>query len=158
MKPYKFIRLISNKTTISRRGRILDWKIVNAIVSMKGLNVKEYKKEYGIKIFCIDELEHGEDGCIFNNFIFLRKNLPSNYRKFVILHELGHYILHKKDAIAFSYSYLGYRNKLEIEADTFACMYLLQNADLEDLDVLSYLTHNGVPEKIALKFIQKYKN
>ncbi|MFV0396242.1 MAG: ImmA/IrrE family metallo-endopeptidase, partial [Coprobacillaceae bacterium] len=71
--------------------------------------------------------------------------------------EIGHYLLHKEDALLFSYTQLGHRNKLEVEANLFACVKLLENDDLADVNVIKLLQRKGVPEQIAVNFYNQWR-
>ncbi|MFV0598202.1 MAG: ImmA/IrrE family metallo-endopeptidase [Bacteroidales bacterium] len=132
-------------------------KIIKALKVMDGMNIKEFTKQEKLEVISTKDLDSNEDGCLIENKIFVRKNLERYYRRFVILHEIGHHIMHREDSLAFSYSFLGHRNKIEVEADNFACMKLLEDIDLENVDILDLLQRKGVPLKIAIRFIEMYK-
>lgn len=134
----------------------LNKKIKDALKEMEGYNIKEFLLEHNIRVYSTLQLENGEDGFLCNDKIIVRKHLPRNYRKFVVLHEIGHFIMHSNDSLAFSYTQLGHRNKLEVEANMFACLKLLENDILEEVNVVSSLLNKGVPEQIAFKFIEWY--
>jgi len=74
------------------------------------------------------------DGLFFHSdiddFIFIDKDLPLAKKCFVLAHELGHYVLHRRYMNAFwtkaywSKDYKPWRMKKEAEADRFACRLL----------------------------------
>ena len=66
--------------------------------------------------------------------------------------------MHKNDNLAFSYTNLGYRNRLEVEADMFACLKLLEDECLNDVNIIDLLQHKGVPKKVAVKFTEWYQH
>jgi Zn-dependent peptidase ImmA (M78 family) len=123
--------------------------------SMKGVNVKTFIRDNGIRVFRSSSMDDKEDGCLCGNCIFVRKGLGKNYERFIILHEIGHYILHKGDRLAYSYSLLGHRSKLEVDANAFACLYILRDIDLYTVDIIYLLKKKGVPEDVAYKFFEK---
>lgn len=133
-------------------------KIERALKELEIIELENYLKKENLKIYATSNLDEKEDGCLCGNKIFVRKHLPHNYRRFVILHELGHYIMHKRDSLAFSYTNLGYRNKLEVEADMFACLKMLSGNELVDVNIIDLLQRKGVPKNIAIRFTEWYQH
>ena len=66
--------------------------------------------------------------------VFIRDDLPYQYEKFLLAHELGHAILHTEIAQAAYNNKLINRGKLERQADYFACRLL----DIKIDDVYHY--------------------
>lgn len=129
-------------------------KVLQAVNKMGYSSIKDYLKENRIKVYTSTDNFDNEDAYLCNDIIFIRKNLPRKYRNFVLLHEIGHHIMHSNQGISFSFSLRVRKNKLELEADTFACLMLLQDEELEDVDVITLLQSKGVPEQIAIKFYE----
>ncbi len=68
-----------------------------------------------------------------NNIIYVDENLPEHLAMFVIAHELGHILLHKKDnAIFMDSKTLFNQNKLEIQANKFAIELLIADDDIRE--------------------------
>lgn len=63
--------------------------------------------------------------------VYLRDNLPFQYERFVLSHELGHAILHTEIASAVYSNKLIVKGKLERQADYFAIRLL--DIDLDDV-------------------------
>ncbi|WFA10379.1 ImmA/IrrE family metallo-endopeptidase [Tissierella sp. Yu-01] len=86
-----------------------------------------------------DLLLRGNDAVYVRNFlgieaVFIRDDLPLQYEKFVLAHELGHAILHVEIATAAYSNKLINRGKLERQADYFAIKLL----DIKLDDVYHY--------------------
>lgn len=95
------------------------------------INIKEVDKN--------DLLLRGNDAVYVRNFlgieaVFIRDDLPLQYEKFVLAHELGHAILHVEIATAAYNNKLTNRGKLERQADYFAIKLL----DIKLDDVYHY--------------------
>lgn len=86
------------------------------------------------------------------SIIFIKTDLNDDYKRFVLLHELGHYILHYNADMQYTFYLSRYKNRLEIEANVFACTCLLNDEDCDQVDLINLLERKGVPEKIALQF------
>ncbi|MGX8834925.1 ImmA/IrrE family metallo-endopeptidase [Amedibacillus sp. YH-ame6] len=71
--------------------------------------------------------------------ILIRNGLEQE--EYYILHELGHYLMHK-DIVGSAYGY----GRAELEANMFACIYLLQGNLLNE-NSRSSLLAKGVPPK-----------
>lgn len=106
----------------------------------------------GIHIIESERVPEQYDAMLINkDMLFLRDNTPSPYRNFLILHELGHYFCQYDKDISFAYTIRMSRSRAELEANTFACLYLLKDENLENTDIIELWKHRGVPEKVALK-------
>ena len=67
-----------------------------------------------------------------HRYIFLNNNLNENEKRFVMAHELGHAILHKKQNCYFIRNKTLLLNaKIEKEANLFASYLLLPDSDIE---------------------------
>lgn len=80
------------------------------------INIKKVDKD--------DLLLQGNDAVYIRNYlgieaVFIKTDLPYQYEKFVLAHELGHAILHVEIATA-AYNKLTNKGKLERQADYFA--------------------------------------
>lgn len=91
---------------------------------------------------------------ILNNHsvIFMKTNLDAVYEIFLIYHEIGHFLLHYEHDMKYSFFLSRYKNRLEVEANTFACFCLLENEDCTDVNIIDLLINKGVPKKLALQF------
>jgi len=81
------------------------------------INVKRVDKD--------DLLLQGNDAVYIRNYlgieaVFIKNDLPYQYEKFVLAHELGHAVLHVEIATASYSNNLTNRGKLEHQADYFA--------------------------------------
>lgn len=77
------------------------------------------------------------EGCYMflknHRYIFLNQNLEENELRFVMAHELGHAILHRKTNCYFIRNQtLLLNSKIEIEANKFAVELLISDKDLEE--------------------------
>ncbi|MDL2276161.1 ImmA/IrrE family metallo-endopeptidase [Breznakia sp. OttesenSCG-928-G09] len=108
---------------------------------------------YNISILEENTLPMNTDAMLINmNTLFMKKNLDISYQNFLILHELGHRILHYDQNISFNFSIRIKKNKLEREANTFACLFLLKDEEISNTNIINLLTTKGVPENIAFQF------
>lgn len=90
-----------------------------------------------------------------HRYIFLNNNLNDNEKRFVMAHELGHAVLHKKQNCYFIRNKtLLLNSKIEKEANLFASCLLLSNSDVElfkenqyTLDEISCIS--GLDKKIV---------
>lgn len=86
--------------------------------------------------------------------IYIGNNLPYEFETFVILHEIGHYVLdYATGTYKFMYKFRSIRG-FEFRANLFACLYLLKRIDLVNIDVPAYLIRCGCPANIAWKIYQ----
>ena len=88
---------------------------------------------------------------IFNEhaIIFVKPDLDENYQKFVLYHEIGHYLIHYNPNMEYHFLVNRYRNRTEAEANYFGCYCLLEDEAIEDICVPALLINKGVPKKIA---------
>lgn len=82
-----------------------------------------------IKVDKNDNVLKGNDAIYIRSFygievVYLRDDLPPQYEKFVLSHELGHAILHTEIASAAYSNKLIVKGKLEKQADYFAIKLL----------------------------------
>ena len=89
-----------------------------------------------------------------NGIICIDENLTENEARFVCAHELGHFVLHRKENAVFlkKTTFLN-TNKYELQANTFAGYLLISDDDLDDMKVLEYslaqaAAYLGIPEEI----------
>lgn len=109
-------------------------------------------RDNGLSVINTDILQEGTDALKVGNSIFIRDSITDeSYRKFLVLHEVGHHILHDDGITSFYYKIRMSRSKNELEANTFACLYLIRDENLEGLNIIEYLSSNGVPKKVATK-------
>lgn len=83
--------------------------------------------------------------------IFIKPDLPEEYRQFLLWHEYGHYKLHYDENMHFNFYLSRFAWKTEREANTFAALNLLKGEDIYDQNVIALLISKGVPEQIAIK-------
>lgn len=125
----------------------LDCFDAHCLVERLGINLiydNDMVGEVPAKIVCLPD-------CVM---LYLTEN-PGIEEEFLIYHEIGHYILHTDQGI----NRLFNNNRLEYEADMFACLCLI-NADLSASYYDMYLISCGVPYKTAHRFqdaIYQYK-
>lgn len=119
---------------------------VEDMLQQLGIQKIEMKSKMGIKM---DALLR-----IFNKqaIIFVKPDLDENYQKFVLYHEIGHYLIHYNPCMEYHFLAERYRNRTEAEANYFGCYCLLVDEDIQDICVPSLLMNKGVPEKIAYDF------
>lgn len=112
----------------------------------------ELLSDNNLTVMSSDILPEGSDALKIGNNIFIRESITDEqYKQFLILHEVGHHLLHDDRITSFYYKIRMSRSKNELEANLFACLYLLRDESLEDLNVIEYLSNNGVPKKVAIK-------
>lgn len=131
-------------------------KVLQAIEIMNSRSVKEYLDDNKVKIYSSKDNFDDEDAYLCNGTIFIRKYLYGNYRNFILLHEIGHHIMHSDLGVGFGFSLKVRKNKLEIEANTFACMCILRDECLDDVNIIDLLMRKGVPEQIAVSFYENF--
>lgn len=86
-----------------------------------------------------------------NTGIFIKPDIPEEYRQFLLWHEYGHYCLHYDPDMHFNFYLSRFKWKSEQEANTFAVLAILKNEDLESVSVINLLIRKGVPAEIADK-------
>lgn len=127
------------------RRKLIDEKI-KEIENHKYCTIKELICSYNINLIkrSITELA-GIQSISINNNIIINDSLDPIQENFIILHELGHILLH--DSKANCFIPLNYQSKEEREANYFAIKMLMhrENANLEEV---AYL---GVPIEELLK-------
>lgn len=89
-----------------------------------------------------------------HTIIFMKTNLEENYEKFLLFHEIGHYILHYVEDMKYSFYLSRYKNRLEREANAFACLCLLSDEEYEEVNIIELLKNKGVPQQIAIQFYE----
>jgi hypothetical protein len=81
--------------------------------------------------------------------IFLKPTTNTQYIRFLLWHEFGHYILHRKPNMRMNY-YLSTRwMETEQQANIFAVLGVLHNVDLAGKDPVQVAVADGVPQPIA---------
>jgi len=100
------------------------------------LNIRIYKIDSNnIMIKNNDSLYYRD--YLNNEVIFIRNDIPSNLEKFILLHELGHALLHTDIyQAAFNRKFIN-TGKLEKQANYFAFKLMNINFDHIDLDGLT---------------------
>ncbi|MBE5819063.1 MAG: ImmA/IrrE family metallo-endopeptidase [Clostridiales bacterium] len=85
-----------------------------------------------------------------NPYVYINESLDPKMRSIVLLHEIGHHILHRREAMRIG----GFcefdifaiqKNRMEYEANTFAAQI-----SLPDDEILEYIMRGDDVEKIAL--------
>ena len=92
-----------------------------------------------------------------NSIIFLKDGLYENCNNYLILHELGHFLLDYSLG-CYNYTSRCYKSKNEFKANLFAYCYLLKDCDLYDLNIVEYLVNNGCPYKTANHIFDYFKS
>jgi len=110
-------------------------------------NIVDLANDLGVSVFEEDFPLHPSVNAMLvyadeknNNLptIYLKKDLPDTRKRFTLAHELGHYLLHKKDGIKFRLDDFDYsdesNNSLEeTEANYFAACILVPELELRKL-------------------------
>lgn len=110
-----------------------------------------------------DLLLQGNEAVYIRNYlgmevVFVRDDLPYQYEKFVLAHELGHAILHVEIAQAAYNSKLVNTGKLERQADYFAIKLLDMSINEIDHEGLT-IEQIALTEKVPTRIIElKFKN
>lgn len=111
----------------------------------KSMSLKELLKEFHIKIVYDDSLCYGRDSRTVSvdgiTLVFAKEGLPEEKERFLVLHEIGHLVC--------GCSWLRNNSANELDANTFACLYLLHNDIWESQYFRVFLKENGVPAEIA---------
>lgn len=115
------------------------------------INQKSYSElidlldSYSVNVYhkSLEELGH-EYSVSINNNILIREDLEPLQEKFILLHELGHILLHESKANFFMPNC--YRFREEQEANYFAIKLLEQY--LDPLDYAYELSELGIPLKV----------
>lgn len=111
---------------------------VHELIDYLGINIVK-KKMSGDKKGRFLRNEFGDE------FIFISDDLTKREEEIVLLHELGHLILHTEISISFYTSSLFSHNKLELQANKFVAHLLI------DDDILNKIEYEGFTlEQIAL--------
>ncbi len=84
-----------------------------------------------------------------NTMIFLKPVADTNYREFLLWHELGHYILHYNPRLKMNYALSTYKDRFEQEANLFAVFGILSNINLSDQRGIDAAIQHGVPTLVA---------
>lgn len=65
------------------------------------------------------------------HFVFVNANIPPRVQRMVMLHEIGHHVLHREDACVFQeFELYNMVSEKELEANIFASAILLADADV----------------------------
>lgn len=130
-------------------------KIIGKINELPSTDVYELLYLLDIEIHETDFLKNRKCDSQIISFggvtgIYIKQELKEEYKQFLLLHELGHYLLHYDDNMNFNFYLSRYKSKLEVEANLFACIALLKKMNLsKNSSLINVLIQNGVPEQIA---------
>ena len=125
-------------------------KIISRTKHVLELDISDILEMNDIHIEVTDQIKLEKAyAFLVDKVIYIKSNLDERLRKFIILHELGHFFLHNEKS-AYAFKTYG-TSKMEMEANMFAALYLLNDVDLSDLDIPAYLISEGVPKKIAYR-------
>ncbi len=117
----------------------IDEYVAGVIENYNSNDVYEIYGNLDIRIIKVDKNDNvlkGNDAIYIRSFygievVYLRDDLPSQYERFVLSHELGHAILHTEIASAAYSNKLIVKGKLEKQADYFAIKLL--DIELDDV-------------------------
>ncbi len=119
-------------------------------------SIKDLLDIYGLSVIENSYLPY--DGIIVNKIIFIKRNLNATYKNFIIMHELGHYVLHQDFSICYSFTD-DFSCDKEQEANLFAVLHLLKLTTSTTIHSESNLVEQlltvGVPQSIAEDFVNK---
>lgn len=118
-------------------------------IEVEANKVREYSKTFpvsvleianalGLKVLQFIPKEDGLSGMLDRrtNTIYINQNDSPARKRFSVAHEIGHFVLHQKEAAFISYrnnvSSLGYEIE-EIEANHFAATLLMPEKDVVDI-------------------------
>lgn len=135
-------------------------KIVNQeICQYHTTNIRELLEFHDIEIFYNDSLSKNDSSIFVHNGlgnISLKSQLNPLYENFLLAHELGHYLLHYHQDINFSFTLSCYKNRLEREANEFACRLLLYDISIDnDSDIEFIIKEKGIPLTIWYSLYEK---
>lgn len=124
-------------------------KTVQGIIENYSLD--DYIKENNIHLEYDEDMLKNKDSVIISiqndTCIFIKPNLNEEYEKFLILHELGHYVLHRDCSKLLTSS-----TKMEHEANMFACLWLI-NCNIKDSIYFdTWLLSQNVPHQVTNDF------
>ena len=106
-------------------------KIMEKVADLNSLSIKDMIESEGIDVIYDEVLCYGRDSRIDKGYgqvvIFVKPDLPEQYEKFLLLHELGHFHLHMTTGISDAALQIRNIRREENEANIFACLYLLDN-------------------------------
>lgn len=132
--------------------------------SCKTNNVYEIYAELNIIIKKIEPtniLLHGNDSLYARDyfdseFVLIRNDLDENFEKFILLHELGHALLHvDMFSAAFNRNFIN-THKLERQANYFAFKMLdlkIDEVEMEGMTLEQIASSTKIPYKILLQFV-----
>lgn len=122
------MHLNSNEVIISKANRLVNHygsRTADVLASELGITIKErnFKTQKGAYLTLAR-----------NPFIFLKRDLEEPMRSIVILHEIGHHILHRDQAQTFhEFSIFDMKgNVMEYEANLFAAQVMLPDEEMID--------------------------
>jgi len=110
-------------------------------------NIVDLAKELGVFVFEVGFTENPEVNAMLvysdkknsdKPTIYIKKTLPDTRKRFTLAHELGHYVLHKKEGVKFRLDGFDYSNdskyaEEETEANFFAATILVPKDELKKL-------------------------
>ena len=137
-------------------------QVKKCLVQHQFYSVNELLLLYNIKIKLLYNSENNiHDATILisahSSTIYLKDGLDEQYTNYLILHELGHFLIDYSLG-CYNYSNTSYKSRNEFKANLFACCYLLKDCDLYDLNIVEYLINNGCPYKIANHIFDYFKS
>lgn len=126
-------------------------EIMNCVNEHLVSDVYELLKELDIDIAYDNDLAGNKECRIFSckdgNCVFIKENLNPLYEQFLLLHEMGHYLMHYGVSTYFTPA-----GRLEHEANMFVCLWLIKN-DIDSTQYYDqYLIGCGVPISVAVDF------
>lgn len=134
-------------------------KIDEALQWVDSYEIDNLLHQFHIRLINAPEMNKNKMDSLLKIFdhesvIFIKTDLNEEYRKFILYHEIGHYLLHYQEGMKFTFYLSRYKSRLEMEANLFACSCLLNDVNYEDMNIIDYLTRQGVPYKIAIQFYE----
>ena len=125
----------------------------------KTRNPYELVRALGIMLQYGEKMDNVRGFYLYANrikLICLGNNLPDYIERFVLSHEIGHAILHRRSSTPFSQSTFYSIDKLEIEANKFAVELVISDETImehPDYTINHWAAFYGLPEEIIkLKF------
>lgn len=140
----------------------IEYKVKDLIKKYNTSNIKELVDHLDISIEYQDFKAKTLDSRLMivdsKGYIFVRSDLDCAYENFLIVHELGHYVLHFDKDISFNFLRRVYKTRLEREANEFAIRLLMfeELHNIKDIENIEFIVkEKGIPLKVWYSLNEK---